>query len=359
MNKVKLEELKKGDYFADQEIENKMITFTIVGDHVYVISDRNSILVVAQDLGNGHGNVMEVINISGHREYEREIDKLFSKYNREIIGTHNGIFHIDEAMAIAERIVFLEKRMPIIIRSRDEKELQKADVIIDVLERYDNIKFFDHHQFDKNHELYGLSSAGLMWKFLNEHLELEYPSIDELINEIDRQDTGIEKMPKYHLAGIISNMNQENIYGEEQDKAFERAVKLLVDVLEDLIRKDDSLKKKKNIAENAERITVQGSDIEIVKLPKDAGIFVPTHLFIGKGDVLSQYDQHEKIWKNMTIPIENGSFESKFKLTSTNKEEEVFYHKGGFFQSTKAKNGEYSFAVEGVGEITLPEVSPN
>jgi len=353
---MKLQEMKVGQEFMDEEIKGCPLKFYIVGDHKYTISDLCTTIIVAQDIGNTYGKVIDIIKISGEDQYNEMMEKISSSYNpQEIVGTHNGIFHADEVSAIALRIVFGNKKMPKIIRSRDPEILKKADIIVDVSQKYDGVKYFDHHQFNKDDELYGLSSAGLIWKQLKEKFDLDFSSIDELVSEIDMQDTGIQKMPKYHIANIIGNMNQEDITGKEQDAAFYKAVEMMVSVFSDLKRREDLLKEKIRIAEEkAEMISID--DVNIIKLPKNVGMFIPVHLFIGKGgDVLSQYDKNEGVWKTMTIPLEKGDFESKYSLVPTGSEEEIFCHKGGFFQSTRSKNGKFSFAVDGVGEIFLSE----
>ena len=62
-----------------------------------------------------------------------------------IIATHDGSFHADETTACAI-LTFLHENSTI-IRSRDEIELEKADIVIDVSNKNDS-KHFDHHSKD-------------------------------------------------------------------------------------------------------------------------------------------------------------------------------------------------------------------
>lgn len=65
---VLLENLKVGDKFQDMNIHTEAIIsdgeveidFSIVGDHVYTISNNMNTLVVAKDLGKGNGEVLSV-----------------------------------------------------------------------------------------------------------------------------------------------------------------------------------------------------------------------------------------------------------------------------------------------------------
>jgi len=81
---------------------------------------------------------------------------------KKVIGTHNGIFHSDEIIAIALLNKVFEETS--IIRSRDPKELQEANILVDVGGKFDGVKFFDHHQFKDGDKNWGLSSAGLVAK---------------------------------------------------------------------------------------------------------------------------------------------------------------------------------------------------
>lgn len=67
------------------------------------------------------------------------------------IGTHDGVFHCDEALAC-----FLLKQLPtyadaVIVRSRNPDILKDCDIVVDVGGEYDCTKHrYDHHQRDFN-----------------------------------------------------------------------------------------------------------------------------------------------------------------------------------------------------------------
>ena len=60
------------------------------------------------------------------------------------IHTHNGACHADEIVAIA--ILLMIYPDAVITRSRNPKDWEAADLVIDVGELLDYVKFFDHHQ---------------------------------------------------------------------------------------------------------------------------------------------------------------------------------------------------------------------
>lgn len=63
------------------------------------------------------------------------------------IGTHNGTFHCDEALACFMLKQLPEYRLADIVRTRNPEELAKCDVVVDVGGVYDADKHcYDHHQ---------------------------------------------------------------------------------------------------------------------------------------------------------------------------------------------------------------------
>ena len=85
-----------------------------------------------------------------------------------VIGTHNGHFHADEALAVYLLRQMPENKQATLIRTRDPEELKKCNIVVDVGGVHDHsIARYDHHQREfvatypgKNTKL---SSAGLVW----------------------------------------------------------------------------------------------------------------------------------------------------------------------------------------------------
>jgi len=135
----------------------------------------------------------------------------------QTIGTHDGTFHCDEALA-----VFLLRQLPEyeradLIRTRNPDLLNGCSVVVDVGAVYDPVaKRFDHHQRGFT-ESFGhgfttkLSSAGLIYKHFGEEIisrRIERAKTDpsvqilykklykEFIEGIDGIDNGVPQYPK-------------------------------------------------------------------------------------------------------------------------------------------------------------------
>ncbi|KAJ7492589.1 metal-dependent protein hydrolase, partial [Mycena latifolia] len=128
-----------------------------------------------------------------------------------VIGTHNGTFHCDEALA-----VFLLRPNINVKRTRDPAVLETCDIVVDVGAVYDEAKqLFDHHQRGFT-EVFGhgfetkLSSAGLVFKHFGKEvianktqLAQDDPKVmtlwlkmyKEFIEAIDGIDNGISQYP--------------------------------------------------------------------------------------------------------------------------------------------------------------------
>jgi uncharacterized UPF0160 family protein len=130
----------------------------------------------------------------------------------QCIGTHNGNFHCDEALATAMLKVLPEFKSHTIVRSRHPDTLAACAVCVDVGAVYDPAtKRFDHHQktFGSTLEGYNikLSSAGLVYKHygrqvleeLTEHalssevIDMLYDKVyTGFVEHIDAIDNGVD-----------------------------------------------------------------------------------------------------------------------------------------------------------------------
>eukprot|EP01116_Phalansterium_solitarium_P009337 TRINITY_DN23447_c0_g1_i1.p2 TRINITY_DN23447_c0_g1~~TRINITY_DN23447_c0_g1_i1.p2 ORF type:complete len:329 (-),score=97.98 TRINITY_DN23447_c0_g1_i1:97-1083(-) len=151
------------------------------------------------------------------------------KRKRRTIGTHNGTFHCDEALAIFMLLKTSQFSDCEVKRSRDPKELAECDVVVDVGGVYDpETHRYDHHQIgftgtlDDAHPI-KLSSAGLVYKHFGREVIagllgtdaarteiLFYRVYKHFIEPIDAIDNGVDAYPsdlvaKYHVGTDLSS----------------------------------------------------------------------------------------------------------------------------------------------------------
>jgi len=134
----------------------------------------------------------------------------------KIIGTHNGTFHCDEALAVFLLRQTNTFRDAALKRSRDPTVLNTCDIVVDVGSVYDQAALrFDHHQRGFT-EIFGhgfdtkLSSAGLVYKHFGQEIianrlqsSIDDPQVHALwlrlykvfIEAIDAHDNGISQYP--------------------------------------------------------------------------------------------------------------------------------------------------------------------
>ncbi|EJC97963.1 GAMM1 protein [Fomitiporia mediterranea MF3/22] len=135
----------------------------------------------------------------------------------KVIGTHNGTFHCDEALACFLLKLTSTYRDARVVRSRDPKILDGCDIVVDVGGVYnDSKKRYDHHQRGFE-DVFGhgfvtkLSSAGLVYKHYGKEIIAsrlnvtpDSPVVDllwlkmykEFIEAIDGIDNGVTQYPK-------------------------------------------------------------------------------------------------------------------------------------------------------------------
>ncbi|KAF9569590.1 metal-dependent protein hydrolase [Agrocybe pediades] len=134
----------------------------------------------------------------------------------KIIGTHNGTFHCDEALAVFLLRQTATYRDAGLKRTRDPAVLATCDIVVDVGAVYDESKqLFDHHQRGFT-EVFGhgyetkLSSAGLVYKHFGKEVianKIQLPITDakvevlwlklyrEFIEALDGIDNGVSQYP--------------------------------------------------------------------------------------------------------------------------------------------------------------------
>ena len=198
-----------------------------------------------------------------------------------IIATHDGSFHADETLACAILTYLFENSN--IIRSRDMKILEKADLIIDVSGKNDE-RHYDHHSnaftLERSNGI-RYATAGIIWeKYGIEYLHKIYcnfvkaniPLISDAIFEkaflridrevmwmVDLNDNGqlnefidnslgtlnekeqsiVDNLNELYrlepsIPYLVAMQNLPNISGQEQNKAFLNTVKILKTLMQNI-----------------------------------------------------------------------------------------------------------------------------
>lgn len=147
----------------------------------------------------------------------------------DLIGTHDGSFHCDEALAVGMLKLLPQFANATVVRSRNPDLLAKCGIVVDVGAVYDpSNNRFDHHQREFTGVLEGyntkLSSAGLVYKhygkdiireLLKDHKSFSSSFVDicyhklytSFVEHIDGIDNGIsvaDGPARYHVSTTLS-----------------------------------------------------------------------------------------------------------------------------------------------------------
>jgi len=191
------------------------------------------------------------------------------------IVTHNGKIHPDQVCATALLTAYLSRKFAhvYVIRTRDKSLFLSGDIIVGVGNEYkEEEKKYDHHQLDfEEYWDYGeckeketqekpkvlLSCAGLIWRhygskiiemylddnsdFYDSSFNFSEQTITDLLNiiydkiliHIDAHENGVVFPAKQiNIPEIINALNSNYIDEETQTLKFNRAVRLVGDILD-------------------------------------------------------------------------------------------------------------------------------
>lgn len=297
------------------------------------------------------------------------------------IVTHNGKFHADEIFALAcLKIIY---GLIHIIRSRDPKDFEGANYVIDVGGKYDGERFFDHHQRDfekKYSDGTKLASFGLIWEKFGERIiskliqETSIEKISVIFNRvttdfvkiIDNGDNGEGNIISPE-SSIISGMNLSSKYIFEEDRiqlfhnAIDIAEKMIfchVDHAICNIERDLIINMGLSARKDKKILTLyKGTDWSSIIDSNPEILFV---VFPGM--------EEEKMWYVQCVPPEKKSFEQKCPLPSnwagkrgeelqniSGVETAVFCHVGKFIGGAATKEDAEKMAIiasAGVSPVT-------
>lgn len=274
------------------------------------------------------------------------------------IAVHDGAFHADDVFAIAILKLIYPKSK--IIRTRDEKKLEKADLRVDVGRKYNPEKGdFDHHQKEftktrKNNIPY--ASAGLIWKTFGNALVTSpeaFEYIDkELIQPIDARDNGLNfsigEISPYTIQKVVETFYPDwKSKKPNYDRAFYNAISFAKDLLKKEIGIANGLKQEKEFIEKMIKDTSKNYLIFENEPPnwKDILLDYPKFKYV-------IYRSANGNWDSKACRIRKDSFEvrklfpkewadlTNEKLAEiTQVKDAIFCHKMLFIAVTKSKEG--------------------
>ncbi|MCJ1350934.1 MAG: hypothetical protein MMC33_000916 [Icmadophila ericetorum] len=148
-----------------------------------------------------------------------------------LIGTHNGHFHADEALAVYLLRLLPAYQPSTLVRTRDPEFLSTCHTVVDVGGEYDpSANRYDHHQrtFNTTFPKHAtkLSSAGLVYMHFGKpiiaqragltetapEVDILYNKIyDEFIEAIDANDNGISVYDPVETAHIQKRFNDHGV----------------------------------------------------------------------------------------------------------------------------------------------------
>jgi uncharacterized UPF0160 family protein len=287
------------------------------------------------------------------------------------IVTHNAKFHADDVFAVAALLIFYPEAE--VIRTRDEKPIKKADIVVDIGGIYDpELNRFDHHQKSgggKRPNSIPYSSFGLVWKKFGEEIcgskDVAIKIDHTLVQAIDAGDNGVNifspVIPEVFPYLIHAVIDQYRLTWKEDgdwDKRFSEAVSWAISFLKRRVKVETDIVEGIHIATQAyhssqdKRIIVIDEQYSLGReLVTDALIhfFEPVYAILFR-------DDHQN-WQLLALSKERGSFEMKRPLPEawrarhdkeldsiTGVKGGVFCHSSGFMCVVKTKEAALKLA---------------
>jgi len=287
------------------------------------------------------------------------------------VATHNGSFHADEVFALATLSLWAEAEGKVleIARTRDEAEIAKAQIVVDVGMQYDPEKGrFDHHQKGGAGEHTNgvpYASFGLVWKQYGEELcGLETADYIEqkLVLPIDARDNGIN-ISKDLIEGVKEYTSIDLLYSfrptwQDPIEKMEQNFKEYLEVAKKILSNEIRISKSTLVGEKIvkEEIKMQ-SDSPILILDEDLPwerVVIPykgiklviyprprANQFFAEvtRDDLTDYKSNRAQFPNNWRGLRGGELEEISGVKGA-----VFCHRGGFLAVANSREGALQMA---------------
>lgn len=238
--------------------------------------------------------------------------------------THDGVFHADEVYACAALSELADKTGSVlnIIRSREQKWFDAADIVVDVGGVYNpDTGRFDHHQkggAGARSNKVPFSSFGLVWAEVGDTVcgsAAIAKRVDEiLVQNVDALDNGVEiGGPRgFTLSGLIALHNPTWLENEPPDIAFQHALTMAKWVLGRVIAQATAQEKARTAVLAAEQLS-EGTVLVLSRyLPWQEGVCrqMPKALFV-------VFFGGSQEWMVQAVPTTLGSFTPRARLPTT------------------------------------------
>ncbi len=238
--------------------------------------------------------------------------------------THNGAFHADDIFAVALLDIVHDGNISI-TRTRDQKIIDKGDVVVDVGMVYDVSKRrFDHHQAEgagDRGDGIPYSACGLVWKHFGYQIVPDVAAwtlIDtELILQIDASDNAVQLFTSTKVADdywdfdkIFKTFNPKDRLSKRADVEFARAVMFAKKFLRAYFTKVADQISFWGVVEHA---YTTATDKRIIVLPEGGSWVTP---IVAKKEPLFVVfqTQDKKGWAVRGVPLDKASFEVRKTL---------------------------------------------
>lgn len=296
-----------------------------------------------------------------------------------VLATHNGSFHPDECFAIATILLWADKYNKIvkIIRTRDDRMIEKADMVMDVGMQYDYLRNrFDHHQqggAGKHDNGIPYASFGLVWKHFGTKIcsvEVSKEIESKIVAPIDARDNGVALSEvsgfgvyDYRVSEAISSFNP--VWNEDQamtDKQFDKVLVLAKDILSrEIISAEAEIEGAKLVGEavldqNDPYILILDRYVSWEKgvaKSKNTKMVVYKHRNGNDWCVQSVRDDLENYNSDRAkLPKEWWGLREEDLQSVSKIKDAVFCANGGWFGVAKSKKSALEMAKEGLGQTT-------
>lgn len=289
---------------------------------------------------------------------------------RKLIGTHDGTFHCDEALACAMLRHLPEYEDAAVVRTRDPQLLGKCDIVVDVGGIYDHAALrYDHHQREFQEVMHEcgseikLSSAGLVYRHYGKRVipriissytpdGHDAPNLDlsvafrkvhsSFVEHIDAIDNGVEAFDgerKYkittHLSGRVADMNprwNENTSDEFRNARFANAVHMCDHEFSSRVQ-DVAFTwwpARRIVHDALKGAAALDSSRRIIYLSPGVNVPMQEHIFeleaemkmagdslVENAALFAIHETEKGQYKIQAVPVEENSFSSRRKLPET------------------------------------------